>query len=65
MEQSLAGIVFTQMLAKAGLKKHGVLAEQTLLKEFVQLNDMEVMEPLEHGDLSVQQNNLALGMVNL
>ena len=64
MEQSLAGIVFTQMLVTAGLKKHGDLAEQALLKEFAQLNDVEVMEPLDHDDLSVQCKKSALGMVN-
>ena len=64
VEQLLAGIVFAQMLAKSGLKKHGVLAKQALLKEFAQLNDVEVMEPLDHDDLSVQCKKSALGMVN-
>ena len=65
VEQLLAGIVFAQMLAKSGLKKHGVLAKQALLKEFAQLNDMNIMEPLDLGGLSVKQKRLPLGLVNL
>ena len=53
VEQSLPGIVFTQMSAKDGLKKHKVLAKKALLKEFAQLNDMDVMEPLDLCNLSV------------
>ena len=37
-EQSLVATVFTQMLAKAVLKKQGLLAKWVLLKELMQLN---------------------------
>ena len=35
------------MLAKAGLKKHEVLTEKAILKEFVQCYDMEVKMQLD------------------
>ena len=34
---------FTQMKAKTGIKKHGQRAVAAMLKEYVQLNDLEVM----------------------
>ena len=47
VETFLFVIVFIQILAKADIKKHGVLAEKVLLTEFVQLNDMGIMMPLD------------------
>ena len=65
INQSLAGMIFTQMLAKVGLKKHGMLAKQAFLKEFTQLNDMEIMASLDSFNLSFEQKSTALVMGNL
>ena len=42
VQRYATGFIFTQMSAKAGLKKHGKLAEQALMKEFMQLLDLDV-----------------------
>lgn len=53
------------MSAKAGLKKHGKLAEQALMKEFMQLLDLDVFEALKYDTLTEEQRKAALRMVNL
>lgn len=45
VQRYATGFSFTQMTAKAGLKKHGKLAEQALMKEFMQLLDLDVLSP--------------------
>ena len=64
IEWSRTGMILTQMLAKAELKKHGALAKQTLLKEFAQLNDRGygTSGPLQ---AIFGKKCTALGMVNL
>ena len=53
------------MSATAGLKKHGKLAEQALMKEFMQLLDLDVFEPLKYDSTTKQQRKDALRIVNL
>ena len=65
VEQSLAATVFAQMLAKAGLKKHGLLEEQVSVKDFFQLNDIDIMELLDPASLTPEQKCQALGIVKL
>lgn len=65
VQQYATGFIFTQMTAKAGLKKHGKLAEQALMKEFMQLLDLDVFEPLIYDTLTEEQRKAALRMVNL
>jgi hypothetical protein len=53
------------MSAKAGLRKHGADAEKALMKEFMQLIDMDVMDPLKADELTAKQKREALGMINM
>jgi hypothetical protein len=48
----LTGIMMTQMSAKAGIKKHGQVANDTLFEEFAQLHDLGVFEPQHASKLS-------------
>ena len=63
-------VLFTQMTAKAGIKKHGEIAIAALMKEFKQLvvGAMEgkpVVEAVMAGDLSNKDKREALEAVNL
>ena len=55
----------TQMSAIAGFIKHGPKAEQALLAEFAQLEDLDVYEPLDPRKLMQAQNKQALRTINL
>ena len=44
-----------QMSAKAGLREHGADAEKALMKEFMQLMDMDVMDPQRAEELTAKQ----------
>jgi Reverse transcriptase (RNA-dependent DNA polymerase) len=55
----------TQMTAKAGLKKHGALAETALLKEFSQQKDLDVWEILDPLKLTYEEKIGALRALNL
>ena len=59
---SLISTMFTQMSAKAGHTKHGVLAEKTILKEFIQVNDIEVMALLDRSKLISEEKCPALAL---
>ena len=59
------GVVFMQMSAKAGLRKHGVDTEKALMREFMQLMDMDVMDPQKANELTAKQKQEALGMLNM
>ena len=59
------GVTLTQMSAKAGLKKHGQKAEEALMAEFSQLEDLEVYEPLDPSRLNRAQRKSALRAINL
>ena len=50
---STVGIVMTQMTAHAGVKKHGGKAIEALLKEYTQLHDKKVFDPLNASLLSL------------
>ena len=48
--ETVCGLVFNQMTADAGIKKHGQLAIDALVREFAQLNRLEVFEGIDqHG----------------
>lgn len=53
------------MMAKAGLKKHGRDAEETLMREFAQLEDLSVYESVDPSTLTAQQKSRALRSLNL
>ena len=53
------------MSAKAGLCKHGADAEKALMREFMQLMDMDVMDPQKANELTAKQKREVLGMINM
>ena len=58
-------ITLTQMSANASLKRYGMKAEEALLAEFAQLEDLEVYEPLDPSKLTRAQRKSALRAINL
>ena len=65
MAQRLFGFVFTQMLARAGIKKHGQSARDMLTAEFAQLDYKGAYEPVRATDLTGAQQTKALRIINL
>ena len=53
--KAIFGLVFTQMSAKTGIKKHGQAAVDALRKEFEQFRSMDVLEPLDAFKLTREQ----------
>lgn len=53
------------MQAKTGIKKHGQRAVAAMLKEYVQLNDLEVMGFFRYDELTEEQKRKALRAINL
>jgi Reverse transcriptase (RNA-dependent DNA polymerase) len=60
-----AGIKKTQMSFKQGLKQYGRAAEEALMKEFAQLQDLNVYEPVNARLLTPEQRKGALRAINL
>lgn len=58
--QYVNGLVFNQMSAKAGLKKHGERAWKALLVELKQLKDLDVFKAVHASTLTDQQKREAL-----
>jgi hypothetical protein len=54
------GCILTQMSAHAGIIKHGRIAEEALLAEFSQFEDLNVYEPLDPNTLTREQKASAL-----
>jgi len=59
------GYAMNQMTAKAGIKKHGKAAEAALMKEFAQLEELDVYEPVSANSLTREQRTGALRAINL
>jgi hypothetical protein len=57
--------VFTQMSARAGIKKHGQSAVDALIAEYIQLDQKGVFEGIHADTLSPAQKKAALPIVNL
>jgi hypothetical protein len=58
--------VLTQrMSARAGIRKHGKAAEAALVKEFVQMEELEVYEPVHARSLTTAQRKDALRALSL
>ncbi len=55
---------WTQMSERAGLRKHGKAAEAALMREFSQLEDLDVYEPLDPTKLTRRQKKEALRALN-
>ena len=58
-------LVFTQMSAEAGIKKHGQVAEEALMKEFQQFRDMDVFEPMDAATLTDENKKDALKAISV
>jgi hypothetical protein len=54
------GLIFTQMSAQKGIKKHGQAAYDALRKEFEQFKVMQVLEPLDAFTLTDEQKSESL-----
>jgi Reverse transcriptase (RNA-dependent DNA polymerase) len=65
MQQYINGFLFTQMSAKAGIKKHGQKAIDALVAEFGQLREKNVLKPVDPTKLSKSEKDSALPVVNL
>ena len=65
MTQKMFGFVFTQMTARAGIKKHGQAARDALTAEFAQLDYKGAYEPVRTTDLTETQRRGALRVINL
>ena len=65
MTQKMFGFVFTQMTARAGIKKHRQAARDALTAEFAQLDYKGAYEPVQTTDLTESQRRGALRVINL
>ena len=63
--ERLVEVCFTQMSAKAGIKKHGDKAIMALFSEFAQLHDKKVMKAIRASDLTRDQRKHALHAINV
>jgi hypothetical protein len=60
IHKAITGLMFMQMLAHKGIKKHGTLALNALRKEFLQFKALDVLEPLDAFKLSDDQKSESL-----
>jgi hypothetical protein len=65
VHEYITGFIFTQMTAKAGIKKHGQVAIDALYQEFLQLHDLEVFEAQDVRNLTKHQKRAALRAINV
>ena len=63
--QCLFGFIFTQMSARAGIKKHGQSARDVLTTEFAQLDYKGAYNPIRATNLTETQRTKALRIINL
>ena len=63
--RDIYGFIMTQMSAKAGIKKHGKAAEAAMMKEFAQLENLNVYQAIDPKALTPQQKKEALRAINL
>ena len=61
----VCNFMFTQMTADQGIKQYGELAVAALMKEFAQLDDMNVFVRVDHTTLTDEQKSEALTLINL
>jgi hypothetical protein len=60
IQRAMHGLIFTQMSAQKGIKKHGQAAYDALRKEFEQFKVMNVLEPLDAFTLTDEQKSESL-----
>ncbi len=56
----MSALLFTQMSAKAAIKKHGKAAEAALMREFAQMEDLDAYEPVHARTLTKEQRKGAI-----
>ncbi|KAI2499682.1 Reverse transcriptase (RNA-dependent DNA polymerase) [Fragilaria crotonensis] len=61
----LTGYTLAQMSAKAGIRRFGKAAEAALMKEFAQMEDLTVYEPIHAIKLTKEQRKAALRVLSL
>ena len=54
----------TQMMEHEGIAKHGEKAIEALIKEYAQLDEFKVFEPLDSASLSKKEKARALRVIN-
>ncbi|KAI2497083.1 Reverse transcriptase (RNA-dependent DNA polymerase) [Fragilaria crotonensis] len=65
MQKRVFAFVFTQMSARAGLKKYGQRAVAAMTTEFAQFEDLDVYEVVDPKTLTVEEKRAALRALNL
>ena len=65
IRRRIYGYVMTQMTARAGIQKHGKLAEAALMQEFAQLESLDVYEAVNAAKLTPAERKGALRAINL
>ncbi|GAX19772.1 hypothetical protein FisN_3Hu001, partial [Fistulifera solaris] len=65
LQKIIFGRVFAQLTAKAAIKLYGEDAVQALMKEFAQLDDLEVFMAMRAENLTRAQKKSALRAINL
>ena len=65
LEKVVFGFIMNQMTAKAAIKKHGRAAEEALMKEFAQLEKLDVYEAVDPTKLTKAEKLAALRALNL
>ena len=63
--QTIAGLMLTQMTARAGIRKHGDRARDAIRKEFKQMVDKNVYSAMRKRDLTPEQIQEALRAINV
>jgi hypothetical protein len=65
VQNYISGFIMTQMTAKAGTKKNGQAAIDTLCKDFLQLHDLDVFEGQHATALTKDERRAASPSINL
>jgi hypothetical protein len=63
--KKICALCFNQMSAKKGIKKHGQMAVNAILKEYTQLHDLDVFKPRFKKDLTDQQIKECLHLITV
>ena len=61
----LVAVCMTQMSAKKGIAKHGEVAVNAILKEYAQLNDLNVFKPRHKDELTKEQIDECLRLITV
>jgi Reverse transcriptase (RNA-dependent DNA polymerase) len=65
VHKAITGLMFTQMSAHKGIKKHGQAALDALRKEFLQFRALDVLEPLDAFTLTDEQKTESLRAISV